>query len=60
MTLSESQLVQLVRDAIAMLRWQAREPLAASTWAEWISMAIEIVDRCVNQPVPREMVEGDL
>lgn len=58
MTRHESQLVQLVRDAIALLRWQAREPLSASTWAEWICMAIEVVDECVH--APREMVAGDL
>lgn len=60
MTRCESQLVQLVRDAIAMLRWQARKPLAASSWAEWVSMAVEVIDNCVNQPQPRIMVEGDL
>lgn len=60
MTRCETQLVQLVRDAIALLRWQARAPLAASTWGEWVCMAIEVIDQCTNQPEMRQMFEGDL
>lgn len=60
MTRCESQLVQLVRDAIALLRWQTVKPLGASTWSEWICLAIEVLDVCLNQPQPREMLEGDL
>lgn len=59
MTRCESQLVQLTRDAIALLRWQAREPLGAATWCEWICMAIAVLDECMHS-LPREMVEGDL
>lgn len=60
MTRCEAQLMQLAGDAISMLRWQTVKPLGSATWAEWIIMAVEVIDSCVNQPAIREMFEGDL
>lgn len=56
----EQMLAQVVRDAIELLRWQARSPLAADSWSQWVILAIAALDDAAQQAPPREMVEGDL
>jgi hypothetical protein len=44
MTPNETLLTAVLKDAIAMMRWQAREPLTVAAWAFWIERAIEALD----------------
>lgn len=58
MTGAELMLAQCVKDAVALLRWQAKKPLAAATWGEWVVMAHTVLDEISN--TGRIAVEGDL
>jgi hypothetical protein len=50
---------QVVKDAIALLHWQSREPIGSTTWAEWVGKAIDALDE-IESPRGRPMIEGDL
>ncbi len=44
MTANELQLTQCLKDALAMLRWQAGQPLGSSSWATWSIAAVTAID----------------
>jgi hypothetical protein len=50
MTPNELLLAQSLKDAIAMLRWQAVRPISAQSWAEWTCSAIAALDD-VQRPI---------
>lgn len=58
MTGAELLLVQSIKDAVALLRWQCKKPLGAETWGEWVVTAMTIVDEVSTRG--RTAVQGDL
>lgn len=51
-------LQQVIKDAIALLAWQAKKPIDAASWSEWVVMAVAALDD--EQRRGRPMIEGDL
>ncbi len=44
MTSNELLLTQCLKDALAMLRWQAGRPIGAASWAQWSVNAVTAID----------------
>lgn len=42
-------LAQVIKDAIEMLRWQARKPVGAESWAQWVIDAMTALDEARPQ-----------
>lgn len=55
---TELALVQSLKDAVALLRWQANTPISAGSWGEWVVSAMTLVDEVSN--AGRPAIQGDI